>query len=117
MSKFEKWPFWVRIYARKERKNLLTQILGAVFGVLVVIIIDYLLYGEDLPVFLEEINLFRYFTILFVLVFHVLMIHSANNWIAKNSSPEHEDQFLSKWFSFLIGILIIVLFVLTAHYF
>ena len=116
MGKLNKWPAWVRIYARKERKKLISQISGAFLGVLILVIIEYFLEGVGISEFLDKDNIYRYVTILMVFVFHVMMIHSANNWVERNSSFEHEDQYLTKWYSYLVGLFFMILLVVINHF-
>ena len=116
MNKLEKFPLWVRVYARKKRKSILEQLFGVLVGLIAILVLDYLLNGQEVSVIYNEDNIFKYFTVLFVLVFHVLMVNSANNWVSKNSSLKDQYQFLPKWISYLIGFVIIILFVLIKIY-
>jgi uncharacterized membrane protein YidH (DUF202 family) len=116
MDNKEKFPLWVRIYARKKKKNLVEQLLAVLFGIIALIVLDYFLNSQEIAAVFNADNIIKYAIIFFVLVFHVLMVHAANNWVATNSSLKFQYQFLPKLISYVVAFLILVSFTLIKVY-
>lgn len=115
MDKTDKWPIWVRIYAKKEKKKLVSQMAEVLLGFLLLVLIEYLLAGRNLSSILKAEQIFRYFTILVTLTVHMILINSSHNWVIRNSSFNYENRSLNKWYSYLIFVFIIVLFGLIGN--
>ena len=108
MNNIVKYPLWVRVYARKEQKKVLTQLAGAVTGVVVVMGLEYLLNDTDMSSILSQDQIIKYSTILFVFVYHIFMVQAATKWVNNNTAGMAKDQYLSKWYSYSLALVILI---------
>lgn len=115
MNNIVKYPLWVRVYARKEQKNILSQLAGAVAGVLGVIGLEYLLNDRDMSSILIQDQIIKYSTILFVFVYHIFMVQAATKWVNSNTTGVSKDRYLSKWYSYSIALFILIAVVLLKN--
>jgi hypothetical protein len=113
MDNSDKWPLWVRIYADPENKSIIRQYAGLIFGLFVLVLVEFLLNEKDFKFFTFE-QISTYIIIFLVASIHILLGTKSNSWVQKYSSFNNgSSKILHKGISYLLALTLLIIFVLV----